>query len=80
MEIEKLLEKYLRAIGKLTPGDKNFCIVKYDLIEEKNIIYCQYGYTNEEVVNSFRNHNFLDEVKIKLTFDKDNLSMNFLIR
>ncbi|MEG2290776.1 MAG: hypothetical protein RSC24_12450 [Clostridium sp.] len=77
MNIEKLIEIYLRKINKVSEKGENFYIIKLEYTEETGMIYCQFGYTDEEVVNSFRNHNFLDEVNIEITVNKETEEMKF---
>lgn len=79
MNIEKLLEVYLRKIDKVSRNGENFFIIKLEYSEEKEIISCQFGYTDEGIVNSFRNHNFLDNVDIQITFDEESQEMKFNI-
>lgn len=79
MNIEKLLEIYLRKIDKVSKNGENFFIVKLEYNELNEIIRCQFGYTDQEMVNSFRNHNFLDDVNIRISFDEDNQEMKFNI-
>lgn len=79
MNIEKLIEMYLRKIKKVSDQGENFYIIKLEYTEETGMIYCQFGYTDEEIVNSFRNHNFLDEVNIQITTNEGNQEMKFNI-
>lgn len=79
MNFENLIEEYLRKVNKLSKKAENFFIIKSEYNTEKEKLYYQYGYTDEEAVNSFRNHNFLDEVTIKITYSEDNQEMKFNI-
>lgn len=79
MSFENLIEQYLKKVNKLSKTAENFFIIKSEYNIEKDRLYYQYGYTDEEAVNSFRNHNFLDEVDIKITYSEENQEMKFNI-
>lgn len=79
MNIEKLIEIYLRKINKVSETGENFYIIDLEYNEETAKIYCKFAYTDENVVNSFRNHNFLDEVNIEITTNEETQEMKFNI-
>lgn len=79
MNFEKLIEQYLKKVNKLSKKAENFFIIKLEYNDENGKIYCQYGYTDAEAVNTFKNHNFLDEVDIQITYTEENQEMKFNI-